>query len=121
MMRPMAESGLRDSARVSRVASGVPEGAGDAPLPREMLASSFPDYVSFAVATPRDLEGFELYSEEAAALSPRAARSRHVQFRLGRCAARRALAAVQGAPAPVPVAADRRPLWPEGLVGAITH
>ena len=50
----------------------------------------------------------------------RAVPTRQTEFRLGRMAARQALARL-GAPAPVPMGADRAPIWPEGIAGSITH
>lgn len=42
-------------------------------------------------------------------------------FMAGRACARRALNLLGGPSVAIPVAADRRPLWPEGFVGSITH
>lgn len=52
----------------------------------------------------------------------RAAPSRRREFLLGRRCARAALAAIGGeAQAPLPVGSDRRPHWPEGWTGSISH
>lgn len=61
-----------------------------------------------------------LAPEEEAAIA-RAVASRRAEFTTGRACARAALTRL-GAPAgPVPVGEKRAPVWPEGVVGAITH
>ena len=50
----------------------------------------------------------------------RAVPARRAEFRLGRMAARDALAQL-GVAAPVPMGPDRAPVWPAGIVGSITH
>jgi 4'-phosphopantetheinyl transferase EntD len=57
---------------------------------------------------------------ERAAIS-RAVPSRRREFARGRACARAALAALGLDPVAVPVGPDREPLWPEGVVGSITH
>jgi 4'-phosphopantetheinyl transferase EntD len=47
--------------------------------------------------------------------------SRRVEFLSGRLYARKALIALGREPTEIPIAADRGPQWPEGLVGSITH
>lgn len=62
----------------------------------------------------------ELLPAERAAVA-KAVASRREEFAWGRSCARRALTLLgYGAP-PIPVAADRAPVWPEGVVGSITH
>ena len=46
---------------------------------------------------------------------------RVAEFAAGRACAHRALAALGCAPAPLPKGADRSPVWPQGIVGSITH
>ena len=62
----------------------------------------------------------ELFPDEAAYVS-RAVPRRVQEFAAGRFCARRAMAKLGHAPAPIPAAPDRAPIWPEGLVGSITH
>lgn len=50
-----------------------------------------------------------------------AVQKRAQEFAAGRACARRLLAEFGIVDFPVKVAADRQPLWPEGLVGSITH
>ncbi|MFG3699531.1 4'-phosphopantetheinyl transferase [Micromonospora sp. NPDC047620] len=79
-----------------------------------------PPSVAVAVAGPADWTG-ELLPAERACLSDRAVESRRRDFTAGRVCARRAMGALGVPPAPVPAAADRSPIWPAGVVGAITH
>lgn len=58
--------------------------------------------------------------EEEATLG-RAVPTRVQEFRRGRWCARRALEALSLPSVPIPVGAQRQPLWPPGAVGAITH
>ncbi len=83
--------------------------------------SPFPPTVCFAHAA---LDGAlsAPHPDEAAALGPRAVDKRRREFAAGRAAARAALAALGlDPPPPVPAAPDRAPIWPAGVVGAITH
>jgi len=86
-----------------------------------VLASPFPDWIAFASVTEADLAGFVPHAEEAAALSERAVGVRRRDFNLGRLAARRALLEIRGAAPPVRRADDGRPLWPDDVVGTISH
>ncbi|MEU6077024.1 4'-phosphopantetheinyl transferase superfamily protein [Micromonospora sp. NPDC047074] len=79
-----------------------------------------PPAVAVAVAGPADWAG-ELLPAELACLSARAVDSRRRDFTAGRVCARRAMAALDVPPVAVPSAPDRSPVWPTGVVGAITH
>lgn len=57
---------------------------------------------------------------EAAAISAAVPRRRG-EFAAGRRAARRAMAALGHPPAAIPMGPDRAPVWPDGLVGSISH
>jgi len=57
---------------------------------------------------------------EGAAVT-RAVPSRRLEFARGRACARAALAALGRDPVAVPVGPDREPIWPDGIVGSITH
>lgn len=61
------------------------------------------------------------FAAEAACLSPRALDKRRREFAAGRAAAHQAMAALGQAPEPIPVAENRAPVWPAGLVGSISH
>lgn len=47
--------------------------------------------------------------------------ARRVEFAAGRSAARAAMAALGLPPLPIPMGADRAPVWPGGVTGTITH
>ncbi len=68
---------------------------------------------------PRAADAALLPGEEAAVA--RAVDKRRREFIAGRTCARRAMAALGEPPAPIPQGEDRAPVWPEGLVGSITH
>lgn len=68
---------------------------------------------------PRMPEGGLLPGEEPAVA--RAVDKRRREFAAGRRCARRAMAALGEPPRPIPQGEDRAPVWPEGLVGSITH
>ncbi|NRR30670.1 4'-phosphopantetheinyl transferase superfamily protein [Oxalobacteraceae bacterium] len=51
----------------------------------------------------------------------RSVRKRQAEFFHGRLAARHAMAAQQIAPAAIAIGASREPLWPDGVIGSITH
>jgi len=86
-----------------------------------LLATLFPPSVVVEAAGPEDADESRLTPEESAWLPPMAAIRRH-EFTLGRNAARRALRRLD-----IPSATigrhpdDRDPVWPEGIVGSISH
>lgn len=61
-----------------------------------------------------------LLGDEADAVR-RAVDSRRVEFARGRACARHALRSLGVAPGPIPAGSDRAPIWPEGVVGSISH
>lgn len=65
-------------------------------------------------------EPVDLDPIEAQAVA-RAIPKRQAEFGAGRLAARRAFEAAKLPPAPVPMAQDRSPIWPDGAMGSITH
>lgn len=73
-----------------------------------------------AAETREDRLDIELFPEEEASLGV-TVEKRRVEFVTGRACAREALARL-GLPAtPIPTGERGRPLWPEGVVGSITH
>jgi enterobactin synthetase component D len=63
-----------------------------------------------------------LHPEEELLVSPRAVAKRRGEFLLGRAAAHGAIRSLLGdSPHPVRKGTSGEPLWPEGLVGSITH
>lgn len=89
--------------------------------------SPFPVDVAFRQAHGAEAAQDALLPEERALLSPQAAASRVVDFALGRRCAREALAALEPGRAaevlatPLLRVGERRPAWPPGFVGSITH
>ena len=84
-----------------------------------LLSSVLPASV-VAVACASDEGAGPLHPSEEAAVE-RAVASRRAEFTTARTCAREALAAL-GAPAEaVPVGEKRAPVWPDGVVGSITH
>ena len=79
-----------------------------------------PSTVAVAVAGPADWSG-TLLPAERAGLGDRAVPRRRHDFTAGRTCARRALAALGLPVTPLPAGPDRAPVWPAGVVGAITH
>ncbi|WP_170480112.1 4'-phosphopantetheinyl transferase family protein [Ruegeria arenilitoris] len=71
-------------------------------------------------ATDPSLPSPALFPEEDAAIV-RAVPKRRLEFAAGRAAARMAMSRIGLPPKAVPKANDRSPIWPEGLVGSITH
>lgn len=61
-----------------------------------------------------------LWAVERAAMA-QAVPAREREFAAGRRAARRAMAALDYRPEALPMGADRAPIWPDGLVGSISH
>jgi 4'-phosphopantetheinyl transferase EntD len=82
----------------------------------------------FAELSPRSVVCVEvfgdvdapLYPEETAAIEG-AIPSRQREFATTRECARRALAVLGRPPVPIPIGADRAPVWPPGIVGSMTH
>jgi 4'-phosphopantetheinyl transferase EntD len=84
-----------------------------------LIRGVFPPGVAVAWARLEDAPS-ELFAEEEACVA-RAVPKRRREFSHGRGCARRALAELGIAPGPLLVGAAREPVWPEGVVGSITH
>lgn len=84
-----------------------------------MIAAILPDAV--AVAEARGEEPAALRYPEEEALVERAVEKRRLEFAGGRECAHRALAGLGTEPGPILSGAKGEPLWPAGVVGAITH
>ncbi|MDX8349855.1 4'-phosphopantetheinyl transferase superfamily protein [Cognatiyoonia sp. IB215446] len=77
-----------------------------------------PDF-GVGVTDPRDpADG--LWPEETPAVA-RAVEKRQRDFAAGRRAAREAMSALGVTPAAIPQGNQREPVWPEGLIGSISH
>lgn len=62
-----------------------------------------------------------LFPDEARLLSPRTVSKRREEFAAGRTCARKALSMLGVPPVPLLQGELHEPLWPEGVVGSITH
>ncbi|MCD2196284.1 4'-phosphopantetheinyl transferase superfamily protein [Actinomycetospora endophytica] len=85
----------------------------------ELLSSVLPAPV-VAVACVSDDDAGPLHPSEEPAVE-RAVESRRAEFTTGRSCARSALASLGAPVAAVPVGEKRAPVWPDGVVGSITH
>lgn len=85
-----------------------------------VLTSPFPAHVSFCVVRAGDPLPWVHPLDELGC--PGAAERRRREFLLGRAAAHQAIAALRGSsPHPIGRGSRGQPLWPEGLVGSISH
>lgn len=84
-----------------------------------MIGSLFPEEI-VAVQATAQMACEPLHSQEAASTG-RMSPDRLREFALGRACARRALASLGLADAPVLRGPDRAPVWPDGVIGSITH
>jgi 4'-phosphopantetheinyl transferase EntD len=85
----------------------------------ELLKSMLPDDVAFAAGAVAHA-GVDLFDVESAAIAGAVAKRRR-EFGAGRAYARAALAGLSCPPQPIPVGTDRRPIWPRGFIGSISH
>jgi 4'-phosphopantetheinyl transferase EntD len=83
-----------------------------------VIEALFPEGVVVVVATD-PLAREPLHPDEAA-LAVRMGEARRREFALGRACARHALVRL-GVPGPVLRGPDRAPVWPQGVVGSLTH
>lgn len=84
-----------------------------------MIERLVPDAVA-VVSTREDLTDVELFPEEEEAVG-RAVEKRRREFTTGRGCARLALGRLGIEPVAIPGGERGEPLWPEGVVGSITH
>jgi 4'-phosphopantetheinyl transferase EntD len=84
------------------------------------VGALFPACVSGVLADAAEAVPTDLFPVESAAVG-RAVPARRHEFAAGRWCARRALAGLGISAQPLPVGSDRAPVWPEGIVGSITH
>ena len=85
----------------------------------DLLKSMLPHDIAFAAGAIEHAD-FGLFDIESAVVSGAVAKRRR-EFGAGRAYARAALAALACPPQPIPAAADRRPIWPRGFIGSISH
>ncbi len=84
-----------------------------------MIEAILPAAVAVAESRRDDPAAFRFAAEEA--LVARAVEKRRREFAGGRDCAHRALAALGAGPAPILAGERGEPLWPTGIVGAISH
>ena len=89
------------------------------PILSATFAALFPE-AAVAAELRGPGEASRLKPEEAQSVA-RAVPKRIQEFAAGRQCARRALAELGRVDVPIPVADDRQPIWPAGVVGSITH
>ncbi len=86
---------------------------------RTRLQNALGPDVGIGITDPR-AETNSLFPEEEPAMA-RAVEKRRKEFAAGRTAARLAMQDLGIEPTAVPMAADRSPVWPAGLIGSVTH
>jgi 4'-phosphopantetheinyl transferase EntD len=87
-----------------------------------MTKNPFPEFVGYAALTPETARGFALSRQESALLGPKAVKKRRDEFLLGRAACNSALKSIGiKNPAPVLKGPSSEPLWPRGIIGALSH
>jgi len=101
------------------------------PVPNEQVRSQISEALrailpaegtAFAILALEDARPGDLHPEETALISPNAVAKKRTSFTLGRNAAARALRAIGIDPAPpVLQGKGKNPLWPDQVVGSITH
>ncbi len=74
-----------------------------------------------AVLSAADQRSHSIHPEEGQVLSPRACAKKRTEFALGRAAVRHALRELGEGSFPVLRGGQGQPLWPEGIMGSITH
>ncbi|MEU9062771.1 4'-phosphopantetheinyl transferase superfamily protein [Streptomyces sp. NPDC048430] len=85
-----------------------------------MIERLLPAYVACADTYEADAPAGSLYPEEARLVAASVDRRRH-EFAAVRACARRAMATLGLPPAPVMTGHRGVPLWPDGIVGSMTH
>ncbi|MEE9429083.1 MAG: 4'-phosphopantetheinyl transferase superfamily protein [Paracoccaceae bacterium] len=75
--------------------------------------------VGAGISDPKAPDG-NIWPQEASAIE-KAVPKRRLEFTAGRVAARLAMADLGLETTPIPMAPDRAPVWPDGLVGSIAH
>ena len=88
---------------------------------RDSTGMRSPFDASIAFAHAHQATADVLLPAEVACLSPHAVLKRRQDFMNGRAAAANCLAQLEHARVAIPIATDRAPVWPAGLVGALTH
>lgn len=85
------------------------------------VTRSLPPGVSFVALDGTKEPDLEVFAEEERLTPAKATPQRVAEFRLGRRAAHIALQEIGCDPQPILRGLRREPIWPEGMVGSITH
>lgn len=85
------------------------------------IVSPFGEDFGFSLKTFNDYAGVNLYPEEMTIIGHNAVQKRKIEFCLGRAAAHSALCIINVYNTPVRKGNHNEPLWPRGIVGAISH
>ena len=80
-----------------------------------------PRFASLVVKRSGDSYDNRFEEDEMALLPPRAVPARREAFQLGRAAAHEALSRIGRDDQPVTIGEEREPVWPDGVVGSISH
>lgn len=107
--------------RRGNITSALPYSHVDAPLLNVPdLRDLVPPDVAVAVAAGHAASAEQLYPVEEDAIRGAIDKRRH-EYALGRTCARSALRQLGVADQAIPTGSSREPVWPEGVVGSITH
>lgn len=88
---------------------------------RRIDPGPLPPFAYFSSAHHSEESSQALLAEELDLLRPGTVERRRESFRLGRQAAHRALDALGRDNGPILTGENREPIWPDGVVGSITH
>ncbi|MCZ4351258.1 4'-phosphopantetheinyl transferase superfamily protein [Roseovarius aestuarii] len=97
----------------------APAGRDPMALQLNAFSAMFPADVTVRLSDPRETHPAP-WPTEAGAI-PRAGPKRQAEFAAGRAAIRRAMQAMGHAPKAVDVGPDRAPIWPNGMIGSLSH
>lgn len=86
-----------------------------------MFDSPFPSHIEFCCQHEDQPRVFPIFPEEEALLTSAAVEKRQKEFFLGRDCAHQALSAFQMGHVPILKKKNRAPIWPDSMVGSITH
>ncbi len=86
-----------------------------------MFSTPFPEQIKFCCLENATLPSYPILKEEAACLQSVKGEHRRAEFLLGRACAHQALAAFHLSHFPILRNENRAPIWPESIVGSISH
>lgn len=86
----------------------------------DQLTQKLGEHLRLGVGAAQSRDACDLWPAEEKAMA-RATPARRAEFAAGRTAARQAMRAIGALPSEIPMAADRSPIWPRGIIGSISH